>query len=99
MAENHAVVIGASGLVGWGVVNELLSKDSISAGTFSRVTALVNRPIKRDKSFWPKSHPSQPELLLVDGVNMMDEQEKVTTLLKDRIPDAHTITHAFYFGA
>ncbi|KAK2597188.1 hypothetical protein N8I77_013049 [Diaporthe amygdali] len=97
MAENHAVVIGASGLIGWGVVNELLSKDSSSTGIFSRVTALVNRPIKRDESFWPNSHPSQPELLLVDGVNMMDEQEKVTTLLRDRIPDAHTITHAFYF--
>lgn len=98
MAQNHAVVIGASGLIGWGVVNELLSQNSIAAGTFGRVTAIVNRPIKRDDTFWPVEHPSQPKLLLVDSVNLMDEEEKVIALLKDKIPDANTITHVFYFG-
>ncbi|KAL1873593.1 hypothetical protein Daus18300_003960 [Diaporthe australafricana] len=89
--------MGASGLIGWGVVNELLSQDSIAKGAFGRVTALVNRPINRDETFWPSSHPRQPELCVVDGLNLMDDEEKVTTLLKDRIPDAGTITHAFYF--
>jgi len=98
MAQDHAVVIGSSGLVGWGVVNELLSQDSVAPGNFSRVTALVNRPIKRDDTFWPDEHPSQPELLMVDGVNLMDDGEKITAMLKDRISDAHTITHVFYFG-
>lgn len=98
MAQNHAVVIGASGLIGWGVVNELLSPDSIAAGIFGRVTAVVNRPINRHDTFWPVEHPSQPKLLLVDSVNLMDEEEKVIALLKDNIPDANTITHIFYFG-
>lgn len=98
MAQNHAVVIGASGLIGWGVVNELLAQDSIAAGTFGRVTAIVNRPVRRDDMFWPSKHPGQPKLLLVDGVNLMDEQHKVTTMLKGKIPDANTITHVFYFG-
>lgn len=90
--------MGAAGLIGWGVVNELLSQDSIAKGVFGRVTALVNRPIKGDETFWPSSHPVQPELRVVDGLNLMDDEEKITTLLKDRIPDAGTITHAFYFG-
>lgn len=99
MAQDHAVVIGASGLIGWGVVNELLSRDSIAAGNFGRVTAIVNRPINRDDTFWPDKHTSQPELVMVDGVNLTDGQEKVTAMLKDKIPDANTITHVFYFGA
>lgn len=98
MAQEHAVVIGASGLIGWGVVNELLSQDSIAPGVFGRVTALVNRPIKRVYAFWPEESPSQPELLVVDGVNLMDEEEKIVALLKDKLPDANTITHVFYFG-
>lgn len=99
MAQNHAVVIGASGLIGWGVVDELLSQDSIAPGIFGRVTTVVNRPINRDDTFWPGKHPSQPKLLMVDGINLMDDEEKVTDMLKDKIPDADTITHVFYFGA
>lgn len=98
MAQNHAVVIGASGLIGWGVVNELLSQDSIAPDTFARVTAIVNRPINQNETFWPHEHPGQPELLMVDGVNLMDDEQKVTAKLKDKIPDASTITHVFYFG-
>lgn len=98
MAQNHAVVIGASGLIGWGVVDELLSQDSLAPGIFGRVTTIVNRPIKGDDTFWPDQHPSQPKLLMVDGVNLMDE-EKVIATLRDKIPDAETITHVFYFGA
>lgn len=98
MAQYHAVVIGASGLIGWGVVNELLSQDSIAAGTFGRVTALINRPINRDDTFWPDKHPRQPKLLMVDRVNLMDNEDKITAMLKDRISDANTITHVYYFG-
>lgn len=98
MPANHAVVIGATGLIGWGLVNELLSADCIVPSYFDRVTALVNRPIKTDKMFWPKPHAQQPKLLVVDGVNIMDKEAKVRTLLRERVPDAETITHAFYFG-
>lgn len=99
MAQNHAVVMGASGLIGWGVVNELLSQDSIAAHTFGRVTAIVNRPINQEDTFWPHEHPDQPKLLIVDGVNLMDDEQKVTAMLREKIPDASTITHVFYFGA
>lgn len=39
----HALVFGASGLAGWGVVDQLL-ENYPAEGTFSKVTALVNRP-------------------------------------------------------
>lgn len=98
--SNHAVVMGATGLLGWGVVNELLSADSITRApySFGRVTALVNRPVQQRKMLWPECHDEQPELLVVDGIDLTEEKEKVTRLLRERVPDVETITHAFYFG-
>lgn len=96
--SNHALVMGASGLIGWGVVNELLSADGIAPSAFKRVTALVNRSIDKQQMYWPVVHPTQPHFLLVDGVNLMEGEQKTTELLREKVPDAETITHAFYFG-
>lgn len=100
--KNHAVVIGATGLLGWAVVDDLLSANSIlgpsASSGFARITALVNRPVGEDELFWPEWHPAQPKLLVVDGVDLTREKEKVVALLRERIPDINTITHAFYFG-
>lgn len=98
MTGKHALVMGATGLIGWGIVNEILSADTIAPSAFNRVTALVNRPIKHEEMFWPPSHPKQPKLLVVDGVNLMDDEDQVLSLLRERIPDADSITHAYFFG-
>lgn len=92
--------MGATGLLGWGIVNELLSADSIASApySFGRVTALVNRPVQKRKMLWPECHDKQPELLVVDGVDLTQGKEKVAELLRERVPDVETITHAFYFG-
>lgn len=102
---NHAVVIGATGLLGWAVVDELLSADGILApqppsfsSGFARVTALVNRPVRRDELFWPDWHPAQPELLVADGMDLAAGDEKFAAVLKEKVPDVSTVTHAFYFG-
>lgn len=71
MAEkgSHALVFGASGLVGWGVVDQLLSNYP-AQGTFSKVTALVNRPLDIKDSFWPEESPARPKLELVSGFTL-----------------------------
>lgn len=95
----HALVFGASGLAGWGVVDQLLSNYP-AQGTFSQVTALVNRPFSVADSYWPDASPSRPKLQLVSHVNLLQGTVKaLTDFLKDKVRDVCSVTHAFYFGA
>ena len=93
----HALVFGASGLAGWAVVNQLL-ENYPEPNIFSKVTALVNRPLNVAESFWPTS-PSRPELHLVSHVNLLEGTvEEVAKLLKNKVADIANVTHMFYFG-
>lgn len=98
MAEksNHAVVYGASGLIGWAVVDELLR--SAQPVLFSNVTAVTNRPLKASESFWPeKSH--QPDLQLVSGINLRHGNgTELADSLKKVVKDIETVTHIYYLG-
>ena len=95
--NNHALVIGASGLIGWSVVNQLLQCYP-AEGTFSRVTALVNRPLELEKSFWPKATESTPELELIAGIDLLCADEELEATLKEKIANVDAITHVYYFG-
>lgn len=98
----HALVFGASGLAGWGVVDQLLSSYP-AQGTFSRVTALVNRPFSVADSYWPSwpsASPSRPELQLVPHVDLLKGSvEELTAFLQREVRDIRNVTHAFYFGS
>ncbi|KAL8705861.1 MAG: hypothetical protein Q9225_008001 [Loekoesia sp. 1 TL-2023] len=99
MAEkgSHALVFGASGLVGWGVVDQLLSNYP-AQGTFSKVTASVNRPLSIKDSFWPEESPARPELELVSGVNLIEATvESLAKLLSTSVKGVEHVTHVFYF--
>ncbi|KAL8804545.1 MAG: hypothetical protein Q9200_005782 [Gallowayella weberi] len=99
MAEKrrHALVFGASGLIGWGIIDQLLSNYS-SQGAFAKVTALVNRPLKLQDSFWPLESAGRPELQLVDGINLAEGTvESTTNLLKAKVTGIESVTHVFYF--
>ena len=94
----HALVFGASGLAGWGVVDQLL-ENYPTKGTFSKVTALVNRPLSIADSCWPIASPSRPELDLVSNVNLTEGTVgEFTASLKRKVQDIGNVTHAFYFG-
>ena len=88
---NTALVFGASGTVGWGVVNELLSNYP-APGTFEKVIAVTNRPLDFKDTFWPEKSPSKPTLSLVSGVDL------VNGIIRIPIKDISEVTHAFYFG-
>ncbi|KAI4263713.1 MAG: hypothetical protein L6R42_001153 [Xanthoria sp. 1 TBL-2021] len=99
----HALVFGASGLIGWGIVDQLLSNYP-SPGTFAKVTALVNRPLDVQDSFWPLqvNRPldvqEQLELQLVSGINLADGSiQSVTELLRTKVKGIEHVTHVFYF--
>ena len=97
-AAAHALVFGASGLAGWGVVDQLLSNYP-AQDTFSQVTALVNRPFSVADSHWPSPSLSQPRLQLVSHMDLLKGSvQDFTALLKREVGDIKNVTHAFYFG-
>ena len=94
----HALVFGASGLAGWGVVDQLLSNYP-TQGTFSQVTALVNRPFSVADSYWPSPSPTRPKLQLVPHVDLLKGSvEDFSAFLKREVENIESVTHAFYFG-
>ncbi|KAK7053691.1 Sirq protein [Favolaschia claudopus] len=96
-AAHHALVFGASGLAGWGVVEQLLQNYPAEA-TFSNVTAVINRPMSVADSFWPTSGSASPTLNLVTGVNLSEGTvEEFTNVLRSRIKDISTVSHVYYF--
>ncbi|TFK47055.1 hypothetical protein OE88DRAFT_1739080 [Heliocybe sulcata] len=100
MSDNnhHALVLGASGLAGWAVVDELLSNYP-SEGTFAKVTALVNRPLKAEDTYWPLPSADRPKLQLVDGVDLTRETpEEFAKVLLGKGVDMGSVTHVYYFA-
>ncbi|CZT18332.1 uncharacterized protein RCC_04176 [Ramularia collo-cygni] len=92
-SSNHALVIGASGLIGWAVVEQLLQHPA-----FGHVTALVNRPLSIQDSFWPSHATGYPTLSLVSGVNLLCSDAEFLSLLQEKVTNGDTISHVFYFA-
>jgi uncharacterized protein YbjT (DUF2867 family) len=80
-SHHHALVIGASGIIGWSVVDQLLQPYSSSA-PFQQVSALVNRPLKLEESIWQNYTPNSPKLSLVCGVNLHCADDEFEELLR-----------------
>lgn len=97
---NHAIVYGASGIIGWAVVDQLLSSHPDS-GSFSKVTAVTNRPLNPRETYWPESESESaershsPDLQLISGVDLRGDVEALKTALSG---DIKTVTHVFYLG-
>lgn len=94
----HAIVYGASGLIGWALVDQLLSPYP-QPGTFSKVTAVTNRPLNLDESRWPKEDSSRPGLQLVSGINLQNgDGVSLASSLQESVKGIETVTHIFYLG-
>ncbi|KAM0344738.1 hypothetical protein ACHAPU_007110 [Fusarium lateritium] len=90
MSENHALVFGATGLVGWAVVNQLLSAYP-APQTFASVTAVSNRSVDATRTFWPE----ESKIQLVSGVDLQGGD--VADQLRNKISGIDKTTHVFYF--
>ena len=91
---SHALIVGATGIQGWAVTNELL-EGYPTANSFDKVTALANRP-PSENLLWPKSD----KLQIVSGINLLNEdgQEALEKQIKESIPAIDSVTHLFFFG-
>jgi nucleoside-diphosphate-sugar epimerase len=98
MTSNHAIIFGASGLIGWALVNELLSSYP-DQGTFSKVTAVTNRPLNLSASHWPESNSKRPDLQLVSGIDLRrGDGATLADTLKHAVNDIESVTHVYYLG-
>jgi hypothetical protein len=89
--KNHALVFGASGITGWAIVNEILNGYP-DPSTFSKVTALTNRPFTQEVSQWP----SDERLNIVSGLDLLKgSQQELEESLKARVNGVDTVTHVY----
>ncbi|KAL4951867.1 hypothetical protein BDW69DRAFT_201149 [Aspergillus filifer] len=89
---NHALVFGASGIIGWAIVNALLSEYP-TPGAFERVTALTNRPLSVKDAQWPASD----KLNIVSGIDLLKgEQGELESTIRERVPSSETISHVYF---
>ncbi|KAK8052337.1 hypothetical protein PG993_003722 [Apiospora rasikravindrae] len=96
MSETHAIVFGASGLIGWAMVDQLLASYP-TPGTFASVAAVANRPIDLAEAHWPEPAADRPALRLVSGVDLRGDAGALADTLKQQVPNADKITHVYYF--
>ena len=98
-SSNHAIVYGASGLIGWALVDQLLSAYP-QAGSFSKVTAVTNRPLNASESHWPEPDDShQPDLQLVSNIDLRRRDGgSLANSLKHVVNDVKNVTHVYYLG-
>lgn len=92
--QHHALVFGASGITGWAIVNAILNGYP-SDSTFTRVTALTNRPLSTEAAQWPKSG----KLQVVSGLDLLaGDQSTLEVTMKEKIPGIETVTHVYFFA-
>lgn len=96
-SSNHAIVFGASGLIGWAIVDQLL-RGYPRHGSFSTITAVTNRPLDTSESLWP-TDSDQPDLQLVSGVDLRKgDGATLADSLKQAVEDVESVTHIYYLG-
>ncbi|KAJ5668720.1 hypothetical protein N7462_009790 [Penicillium macrosclerotiorum] len=90
--EQHAVVFGCSGINGWALVNQLLSGYP-SPDSFSRITAVANRPFTSDEAKWPRDD----RLQIVSGIDLLGgDDSSLQKTLAQKVPSVETVSHVYY---
>ncbi|PFH58627.1 hypothetical protein XA68_13444 [Ophiocordyceps unilateralis] len=92
--DNHALVFGATGLLGWGVLEQLLAGYP-HKGAFSTVTAVVRRTPAGGAAELGLS-PAE-EFRLAGGVDLLAEEVDLARRLRERVPGVERTTHVFYY--
>jgi hypothetical protein len=91
--SKSALIFGASGVTGWAFVNEILH-DYPKKGTWKKVHALTNRPLKQSDSLWP----NDDRLNIVSKIDLLKgSQEDLETALS-AIGGIKEVTHVYYLG-
>lgn len=91
---HHAVVFGCSGINGWALVNQLLSGYP-SPDSFSRVTAIANRPFTAAEARWPQDD----RLQIITGIDLLGQDDaSFVKALTEKVQSIETVSHVYYAG-
>ncbi|PYH70628.1 SDR family oxidoreductase [Aspergillus vadensis CBS 113365] len=97
-SSNHAIVYGASGLIGWALINQLLSHYP-AAGTFRKVTAVTNRPLNPSETYWPEADTNLTQLQLASGVDLRSQDpDRLVEWLREVVENSEGVTHIYYLA-
>lgn len=89
---SHALIFGASGISGWAILNEITQYPTPQS--FAKITGLSNRPLTIGQAYLKHD----PRLQLVTGIDLTKSIPDVVQMLKEKVEDAHTISHVFFTG-
>ncbi|KAF6814740.1 sirq protein [Colletotrichum plurivorum] len=88
----HALILGASGISGWSLMNQ--AQNYPTPMTFSRITGTTNRPMTLEQA----QLPADPRLQIASGIDFTKSVDEAARSLKEKIPDVDTVTHVFFTG-
>ena len=93
--NNHALVFGASGILGWAITNALLDGYP-TPEVFSKISALTVRPLTSEVAQWPSSG----KLQVVSGVDLLQQggQPALENELRTKVIDIEGVTHVYFCG-
>lgn len=90
MPENHALVFGASGVSGWGIMHELVSYPTPT--TWTSITGLTNRQLSPAEAHLP----DDLRITLASGIDLTKPASEIAQLLKEKVKNIDKITHVFF---
>ena len=91
--SKSALIFGASGVTGWAFVNEILHEYP-QKGTWGKVHALTNRPLKQSDSLWPNDE----RLNIVSGIDLLKGTQEELESALSKIEGIADVTHVYYLG-
>ncbi|KIW74833.1 hypothetical protein Z517_11603 [Fonsecaea pedrosoi CBS 271.37] len=90
----HALVMGASGITGWAIVNQIL-RGYPQKGIFSKVTAVTNRPLAQEHTLWPKSDALQ----VCSGLDLLEgTQGDLEAKMRQKVRDINNVTDLYFYA-
>lgn len=89
---SHALIFGASGISGWAILDEIITYPTPTS--FAKITGLSNRPLTIEQAHLPQD----PRLRLINGVDLTRPVSEVVHILREKVEEAHTISHVFFTG-
>lgn len=88
----HALVLGASGISGWSLLNQ--ARVYPTPTTFARITGTTNRPFSLEQA----GIPQDPRMQIASGIDFTKSVDAVVKALKEKIPDVASVSHVFFTG-
>ncbi|KAK1690118.1 hypothetical protein BDP55DRAFT_701353 [Colletotrichum godetiae] len=87
----HALILGASGISGWSLLNQ--ARTYPTPTTFARITGTTNRALTLEEARLPAD---DPRLAIVSGIDFTRGVDDVAAAMREKIPDVETVSHVFY---